>query len=350
MSQIIYINVIVLLLWSFANLAEAQSHLSTPMEIMAFMESSPTRYEIAQLYGQSPKRPRKVLANGTYVLMADAKEYALNYEDQETPKEKRWRKQALELRNTEKPNQKKIRKLLQNILNHKPNNAQIITYLAESYFDTQEYEEAKNLISRALSINPIDYSAHRTLAEIFLKEDKLDSAVYSITKAHLYNRNSPALIVRLKEIYAKQEMKYYENWGFDPKYKMELDSSRGTVVITADGIWLTYGMYKAVWAYEPDYLFIKSQQEVSDYLFHAEMEAALGTFLTYSAMKREDKRHFPALFAFEMALDEELLEEYVMYEILLVDHPTLAAHLTDEFIAQLLDYIVQVRGRDATKN
>ena len=51
----------------FQVLTTAQSHLSTPMEIMSFMEASPTKYEITQLYGEAPKRQRPVLANGTFI-------------------------------------------------------------------------------------------------------------------------------------------------------------------------------------------------------------------------------------------------------------------------------------------
>lgn len=326
----------------------AQSHLSTPMEIMSFMEASPTHYEIEQLYGESPMRKRPVLVNGTYIVSEEDREYAYEYEQEETKKEAKWRKKAMELRNIENPDYTKIRSLFSRILKSRPDNAQIMTYMGETFYAQDDFETARHWLKKALEQNPIDYSAHKTLAEMFLKEGSLDSAVQEITIAHLFNRNNPYLLVRLKEIYQQKGLQYFENWGFDPKYKLRLDTS-GTVIITADGIWLTYGMYKAVWTHEPDYHFIKAQQEVSDYLFHAEMEASVGTFLTYSAMRKEDKRHFPAMYAFEVALDNEMIEEYVMYEILLVDHPTLAAHLTPEFMQQLMQYISIVRGRDCTK-
>jgi tetratricopeptide (TPR) repeat protein len=326
----------------------AQSHLSTPMEIMSFMEASPTKYEITQLYGEAPKRKRTVLANGTFIQPKEDREYTYEYEELESKREKKWRVEAMALRNMENPDYVKIRKLFGKVLKSSPYNAQLMTYMGETYYDEANFQEARKWLYKALDHNPIDYSAHKILAEIFLKEGALDSAVQEITIAHLFNRNNPYLLTRLKEIYTQKGLNYYEDWGFDPKYHINLDTNK-TVVITADGIWLTYAMYKAVWTHEPDYHYIKEQQEVSDYLFHAEMEASIGTFLTYSAMQQEDKRHFPALYAFEIALDHEMIEEYVMYEILLVDHPTLAAHLTPDFIQKLSNYMLTVRSRDAVK-
>jgi hypothetical protein len=116
-----------------------------------------------------------------------------------------------------------------------------------------------------------------------------------------------------------------------------------TVVVAADGIWLTYGMYKAVWEYDSDYQYIKEQQAVTDYLFHQEMEATLGTFMTHSSLKGDDKRNYPAMEAFGNCLDRSLVEEFVMYEIMLVNSPSIAYHLTDTFMAKLCEYIQSVR-------
>ncbi len=318
------------------------------MEIMSFMEASPTQYRIDQLYGEFPKRSRTTLANGTFIQIHDGREYAIEYEQAETCEEAKWRQAALALINRENPKFKKARKLYQKILKLTPDNAQIMTYMGESYLLEGNLEEAKQWFKLALSYNPIDYSAYQNLAEIYVLQDSIDAAIESITLAHIFNRNNIFVLLRLQEIYQIAEQTYHSDWSFEPKYYLEKDAD--TITIIADGIWLTYGMYKAVWAYEPDYHYIKSSQEVSDFLFHAEMEASLGTFLTYSALRSEDQRIYPAMRAIEMALDDELLEAFVMYEVLLVDHPTLAAHLTPDFIKQLEQYIRQVRLEKLTRD
>ena len=119
-----------------------------------------------------------------------------------------------------------------------------------------------------------------------------------------------------------------------------------TVVVSADGIWLTYGLYKAVWQYDTDYQYIKSQQSISDYLFQQEMEAAIGTYMTYTELKEDDPRNYPAMNAFGLCLDRDLVEEFVFYEILLVDRPALAYHLTPNFMQRLMHYIGSIRGMD----
>ena len=103
-------------------------------------------------------------------------------------------------------------------------------------------------------------------------------------------------------------------------------------------------MYKAVWEHEPDYLRMKQEQRVTDYLFQEEMEAAIGTFMTYSKLKGDDKRNYPAMNAFALCLDHQMVEEYVMYEILLPTKPTMGYHMTDAFMQRMVLYIIKVRG------
>lgn len=321
-----------------------QSRLSTPMEIMAFMEASPTQYRIDQLYGPPPKRERPILANGNYIEVEDNREHLRDYTALETEGHKSLKAKALTLANRERPKYKKIRKLYQQILDDIPQHAQILTYMGDSYYRQKNWEKALLYFDQALAANPIDYVAQRLKAEVFLLQKDTAKAAQAIAKAHLLNRNNKLLLLRLREIWALNGQNYELAWGFDPKCYLEREAD--TVSIVADGVWLTYGMYKAVWSYEPDYQYIKSRQEVSDFLFHAELEGTLGTFLTYSALPEKDRRIEPALEAFAQALDADLLEEYVFYEVLLVDHPALAAHLTDEFAAKLLEYMQKVRSQD----
>jgi hypothetical protein len=243
---------------------------------------------------------------------------------------------------TEKPNYKKIIKLLDKSLKNHPQNAQIYTLLGEAYFQQQNYDKAKIAFEKAISINPIDYIARWQLGEILLLQNQTDSALQIITLAHLYNRNQPRLLLRMRDLYLRYGFSYEHAWNFSPLYQNYRD--KGNIIVRAEGIWLTYAMYKAVWEYEPDYLYIKSKQAVSDYLFHQEMEAVLGTYMTYSKLEEADKKIYPAIRALETALDNEMLEEYIMYEIVLVEQPSLAYYLTPEFTERLFAYIKAVRS------
>lgn len=325
----------------------AQVQLSTPLEILTFMEASPTSYELEQLYGEIPSPKKEVISHGVYIKVEDNKEYQLEYKDWETKKQQKCKEQAKELISYENPNYKKARKYLQHILKKQPKHAQLHTLIGETYYYSNQYDLAYQSFEKAVQLNPIDYLARWLMAEIDLKNGNTEQAILNITLAHIYNRNHVRLLQRLQEIYRQSELVYVRNWEFAPKYKLYKENDK--VVITADGIWLTYGMYKAVWKYEPDYLFIKSQQEVTDYLFQQEMEAAIGTFMTYSSLKQDDKRVYPAINALGECLDNEMVEEYVMYEILLPQNPTLANHITAPFMKRIIKYIQTIRKQEYTK-
>lgn len=322
----------------------AQNRLSTPLEILTFMEASGTDYQIEQLYGSLPRHPEPVLPHGAFALIdsATGREYLREYKDLWSERARSRFERARAAINTEKPPYAKIRRDYQAVLKEFPDHAQIYTLIGETYLDQKQYDAARPWLERAIERNPIDYLARWYWAEIYAAREQWDSAAAAITVAHIYNRNNPRLLLRLQEIYAKTHRTYFRHWNFDPQYRLYKDQK--TVVVVADGIWLTYALYKAVWEYEPDYKYIKERQAVTDYLFHQEMEAVVGTFMTFSALRREDQRVFPAMLALELALDNEMLEEYVFYEILLRDQPIMAYHLTPEFLQALVDYVLLVRG------
>lgn len=322
----------------------AQVQLSTPLEILTFMEASPTKYELEQLYGDVPQKERQVLRHGTYVKETEGKEYQLEYKDTETEEETLWRTKARDLVSVENPAYEKARRYYHKILKKSPLNAQVHAWIGETYYEERNYKKALVWLNKAIELNPIDYLARWLSAEIFLQNGQTDTAIYTLTLAHIYNRNHPRLLKRLVEVYQEQETPYYQNWGFDPLMYVYKDGE--TVVVTAEGIWLTYGMYKAVWNYDTDYQYIKEQQEVTDYLFQQEMEAIIGTYMTYNNLKQDDKRNYPVMNAFGLCLDYEMVEEFVLYEILLVDKPSLSHYITPVFMERVIKYIQRVRSID----
>lgn len=324
--------------------AQAQVRLSTPLEILNFMEASPTQYEVEQLFGTVDNRDRPVLPHGAFIAIIDGIEHTFEHKDMLDCKSEKWQNKAREMMSVESPNYKKVRKFYDKILKQDPQNAQIHTWIGESYYEEGNYTAAQKWLKEAIELNNIDYLARWLLAEIHLKNEELDLAIRAITIAHIYNRNNPRLLIRLKEIYKEKGLEYYQNWGFDPQY--DVYREKDIVVVAGDGIWLTYGMYKAVWNFDTDYRYIKEQQAVTDYLFQEEMEAAIGTFMTYTTLQKQDQRGMPAMSAFGVALDQEMVEEYTMYEILSVDRPTIANYLTADFLERLIQYIFKVRSQN----
>ncbi len=321
-----------------------QNRLSTPLEILTFMQASPTQYKVEQLRRQ-PEQPNLiVLNNDSYVIVFGGKEYSRAYPHSRNCKAEKAVQKANEILFSAPEEREKARKLYKKALREQPADAQLYSLIGETYFEEKNYEKAIPNLRAAIQLNSVDYRSRWLLGEIFLAENQCDSAMYYLTLAHLYNRNLPRLQNRLKDVYAKCGKSYYNTWRFEPRYFNYREDS--FVIVSADGIWLTYAMYKAVWEFEPDYLYIKSKQQVADYLYHQELEAMLGTYMTYSQLPEADQRPYASIRAFELALDHELLEAYIFYEILLPQRPTMAHYLTPEFTQMLMEYIQIVRAEN----
>lgn len=326
----------------FCSILQGQVQLTTPLELLSFMEASPTQYVIEPLYLKAPVAPTPVITHGSFVEMINKKEYLFEYNDFMSCKSLQQFKKARDLVNRKDPDYKKARKHYSNVLKEIPDHAQVITYIGESYYNEFNFKTARQYFNKAIEINPMDYLARWLLAEIHLKNNQTDSAVYAITLAHLYNRNHPLLLKRMRSIYAQDDQNYIYNWHFNPQFFNYYDGQ--VVVINASGIWLTYAMYKAVWKFEPDYLRMKRSQKVSDYIFQEEMEACIGTYITYAAMEQKDKTHYTEMKAFERSLDNKMVEEFVMYEALMPARPYIVYHSTDAFLERIIRYIKTVRG------
>lgn len=312
--------------------------------MLTFMEASPTQYEFEQLHGTAPKRARPVLPLGSYLQVKEGKEYQQRYQTLFSIKDSLLLVQTTALLNVERPKYGKVRRTYQQLLQRYPECGLLHTLMGTTYYEEQQYERANHWLEKALTLNPIDYRARWLQAELLLAQQQVDTALHLLTVAHLYNRNHRGLLQRLIEVSERVNIPYYQNWGFDPRMVVYKDGDH--IVIRSDGIWLTYGMYKAVWTYDTDYQYIKSQQATADYLTHQELEAALGTYLTYTELKHVDTRNYPAMNALGISLDYSLLEEFVFYEILLVDRPELAYHLTPTFTKRLTQYVRTIRSKD----
>jgi hypothetical protein len=46
-----------------------------------------------------------------------------------------------------------------------------------------------------------------------------------------------------------------------------------------------------------------------------------------------------------MAIDADLVDQYITYEILLPDYPDVAYQFSEEILDTLVDYLIEVRGK-----
>jgi hypothetical protein len=60
--------------------------------------------------------------------------------------------------------------------------------------------------------------------------------------------------------------------------------------------------------------------------------------------KKEIKK-MPELNALQMAMDKDLINAYIFYEIILPQYPRVASNLEPAFIEEIKEYVIQVRGK-----
>ena len=62
-------------------------------------------------------------------------------------------------------------------------------------------------------------------------------------------------------------------------------------------------------------------------------------------MKKSTIKKNPEFKALKLALDKQMIDEYIFYEVLLPQYPFVAYQLPEEFVNGIKDYVLQVRGK-----
>ncbi|BDD01388.1 hypothetical protein [Persicobacter psychrovividus] len=217
---------------------------------------------------------------------------------------------------------------------------EVMTYIGQTYGIEGDFDKAIEWYNKTIDLNYIDYMAHWFLADAYKTKGELDKAVDEITIAMILNRNNPRIEKSLKNIFELNKLKT-KDWTFNPQ--IEIDSIEvNKVRISFDSDWLGYAMVKALWKYEPGY---KKSMGVSEGSFSTIEEKECFVSLMTSFNKKKLKKHseFKAL---KLSLDKEMIDEYILYEIVLPEHPFVAYQLPVEFINRIKNYVIEVRGKE----
>jgi tetratricopeptide (TPR) repeat protein len=215
----------------------------------------------------------------------------------------------------------------------------VMTYIGQTYGIEGDFDKAIEWYKKTIDLNYIDYMAHWFLADAYKSKGELDKAVDEITIARILNRNNPRIEKSLKSIYELKKLKT-PVWTFNPQ--MEIDSiGVNKVRILFDSDWLGYAMVKALWKYEPGY---KKSMGVSEGSFSIIEEKESFVSLMTSFDKKKLKKH-PEFKALKLALDKDMIDEFIFYEIVLPEYPFVAYQLPIEFIDGIKNYVIEIRGK-----
>lgn len=214
-----------------------------------------------------------------------------------------------------------------------PSQTWMMTFIAQTYGIEKKFNEAESWYKKSIEANYIDYLAHWLLADIYMLKGQKEKAVPEISVAKVLNRNNPNLERKRKEIYAANGLDS-SSWTFHPQARIE-KTEPNKVLIEADSIWMSYALIKAAWEYEPEFKKQRMKTAKRSEKDITEIDAITGLLLPNA-----DKKGIAVIDRLNKALEADKLEDFLFYEITLLDHPEYAFYLEPEKIMKLADYLI----------
>lgn len=219
-----------------------------------------------------------------------------------------------------------------------PKYSKISTYIGQTYELQGDSKTATEWYKKSIDNNYIDYLAHWFLGRSYFKAGKVEKGTEQVMIAHILNRNSTIILKDLIAILESQDIEY-DNWVFNPQVEVK-SKGKNEVSIYFGGDWLSYGLTKAVWAYEPGYKKSKGVEEDQASTLE-DKEALLGLYIMTEDKKKAKK--IKSINALHIAGDNKMFDEYILYESFLPRLPMVAYQLSEEEILGLVEYVKTVR-------
>ena len=222
-----------------------------------------------------------------------------------------------------------------------PNAHFLLTLIGQCHALKKDFDEAAKYYKLAIKNNYIDYMAHWFLADIYAGNRNYKDAVREITLASILNRNNPRIFKSLKSIYDNAGIKWLD-FQFTPQMTLQ-KIKEDSIVISFDLNWLVYAMIKAYWKCEPGYKESMGVTGDDDLSMVEEREALANEY--YSLKKKNtDLKDKPDLLILEKAIEGKMLDEFIVYEIMLLKHPIAAYTLPKATLELIADYVIKIRS------
>jgi tetratricopeptide (TPR) repeat protein len=209
-----------------------------------------------------------------------------------------------------------------------------ITYIGQTYGIEENWDKAELWYKKAIEANYVDFLAHWLLADVYKIKGQKEKALDEISIAKVLNRNNPRLEALRKEIYGLNGLNI-KNWTFNPQVRMSRDSVTGNVNIVADSIWSYYAFVQAAWFYEPVYKAKAKKYSMPQAMYR---ECLMG-FLPFIGDKALVDS-VDVLKRLVKVIEADKLDEFVFYDMLLLDYPTASFQLDKKQIEGLKDYLI----------
>ncbi len=227
--------------------------------------------------------------------------------------------------------------IFQEILDSFPEYTPVMSKIAHVVEDRLGGPEAAiEWYRNALQINPIDYIAAWSLAQVYQRQQDHDNAVHWILYAWIMNRNHRHIRRDVEQIVTGAGYQFTD-WDFIPQY--QVSEVQGRINLVYQPAWLGYALCQAVWDFEPRFAEQRDIQGNKESFRQRECLACLLNTM------RSDKEGSPdlALLGYEHAMKNKMAFEFILFEILLTDKPDMAHLLDQGRIHQLIEYIKSTR-------
>lgn len=235
----------------------------------------------------------------------------------------------------------KARELYKKALNLEPDLYTAISGVGTTYAEQNNHTEAITWFKKAITKNYMHSYTHRLLARSYMSKGMQNQAVKEISIALVLDRRHHSLIREFKEMYEKAGLNTAD-WIFTPQIRITKKSNEKVIIEYKDP-WLTYALAKAAWQYEPGFKEAAGVAANQGVTMMEEFECLYN--LAMGLTKIDDNQKPPALKALEEAVWNNMVYEYMFFEILLMQNPFFVYQIPQEGIEKIADYIIKIREK-----
>lgn len=308
--------------------------LHNPAELLEILEKSTFNYTLKMLEEPIEVDDQIAINSNTFYRIKEGDGFAaVEVELSEKAQELKEEAEAL----FQKKEYEKARLLYDELLDLNPEYTKLLVYIGQTYHLQGELKKAIPFYQKAVEQNFIDYMAHWFLGRALWDLGEVEDCLASYMVAHLLNRNHPLLMKEIIKVLAANGLEYH-TWKLVPQIELERKDSINIEVAYGSG-WMGYALAKAVWQFEPSHS--EEMGETFGVPSIAQEKEALAALYVSSEVGDKTLKKEPFIISFKNAIEKSQIEAYILYEIFLVQQPSIAYQLSLQNFIDLSSYIIE---------
>ena len=226
------------------------------------------------------------------------------------------------------------------LLDSFPEDTYLMTRVGYSYEKENDLKKAKEWYQKSLDGNNIAFDTRERMARILVQNKKTKKeALEHIIKASIINRSDES-VEKMLWIVALANKSKCVAWEFEPLTLVAANPAKDTVNINVrDKIWEGYARSQAAYLFEPNYKE-EVTERTKELLTVTPYRESL--MILYKTIKKKKQKN-PMLKALKKAIEMDLLEEFMMYEIFLPLDAYSLFMLDDSQKERIFTYVKEVK-------